>query len=327
MKRGVSLLLVFTLLMSLILVLGGNTVLADEFKVAMVTDVGGLGDQSFNDAAYRGLKWAEDELGVKINVVESNTMTDYVNNLSSLAEQGYNMVWAIGFLMTDAMDEVSQMYPDTTFGLIDSVVNSPNVVSVTFKEEEGSFLTGVVAGLMTEKNVVGFIGGMEFDLIKKFEAGFKAGLKAVNPDVKVLTGYTGAFDNPGAGKELAFTQYSQGADIIYHASGACGIGVIKAAEERGLFAIGVDSPQYHLAPYNVLTSMIKRVDVAVYNEVKALYNNNFEAGHKIYGLAEDGVGVSEHAICKVPPEYMKIVEDYKVKIINDEITVPTKPEK
>ncbi|ACL68828.1 BMP family lipoprotein [Halothermothrix orenii] len=298
----------------------------DTFKVGMVTDVGGLGDQSFNDAAYRGLKRAEEELGIEIEVVESNAMTDYVPNLSSLAEQDYDMVWAIGFLMMDALNQVAEMYPDTTFGLVDAVVDKPNVASVTFKEEEGSFLVGLIAGKMTETGKVGYVGGMEMPLIQKFQAGYEAGVKAANPDAEIMIGYTGAFDDPAAGKELALTQFGQGADIIYHASGACGIGVIEAAEEKGLYAIGVDSPQAHLAPENVLTSMVKRVDVAVYNEVKSLYEGNFEPGHKIYGLAENGVGPSEHANEMVPEDVMELVEEYKEKIINGEYTVPTKPE-
>ncbi len=299
---------------------------AEKFKVAMVTDVGGLGDQSFNDAAWRGLQKAEEEMGIKIQVVESSKMNDYVPNLKSLADQDYDMVWAIGFLMTDALKEVAGNYSDTTFGIIDAVVDKENVASVTFKEEQGSYLVGVVAGEETEVDKVGYIGGMEMPLIKKFEAGFKAGVKKVNPDAEILTGYTGAFDDPQSGKELAFTQFSQGADIIYHASGACGIGVIKAAKERDKYAIGVDSPQYHLAPEHVLTSMIKRVDVAVYNEVKALYNDKFEPGHKTYGLAQDGVGVyREQAEKMVSEDTMKKVNNYKEKIINGDIEVPTKP--
>ncbi len=324
--KKLSLLLAVVLVLTFVIGLG-SAVLADDFKVGMVTDVGGLGDQSFNDAAWRGLEQARDELGIEINVIESGNMTDYVPNLRSFADQGYDMVWAIGFLMTDAVDRVAGQYPDITFGLIDAVVDKPNVASVTFKEEEGSFLVGVVAGMMTKVDKVGYIGGMEMPLIKKFEAGFKAGVKAVNSKAQILTGYTGAFDDPQAGKELAFTQFSQGADIIYHASGACGIGVIKAAEERGKYAIGVDSPQYHLAPDNVLTSMTKRVDVAVYNEVKALYEGKFEAGHKIYGLEEDGVGVYRPQAEKMTsPEVMNKVDEYRQKIINGEITVPTTPE-
>lgn len=298
----------------------------DVLRVAMVTDVGGLGDQSFNDAAYRGLQRAEAEFNAEIAVIESSAMTDYVENLSSLAEQGYDMVWAIGFLMTDALAEVSEQYPDTTFGLIDAVVESSNVASITFKEEEGSYLVGAIAALESKNDKVGFIGGMEMPLIKKFEAGFLAGVKRIKPDAEIVVGYTGAFDDPGAGKELALTQYNQGADVIYHASGACGIGVIKAAAEKGLYAIGVDSPQAHLAPYWVLTSMVKRVDNAVFYEVEALSKGSFKAAHKVYGLAEDGVGYSDQALAKVHPDLMKQVNQLKQQIIDGDIKVPTTPE-
>jgi len=318
----------FSLLLAVVLIfLLANVAFAQDFKAAMVTDVGGLGDQSFNDAAYRGLKQAEEELGIKITVIESNTMTDYVPNLSSLAEQGYDMVWAVGFLMTDALEEVSQMYPDTKFGLIDSVVEQPNVVSVTFAEHEGSFLAGIAAAMKSETGTVGFIGGMETTLIKKFEAGFRAGVKAVEPDMKILIGYTGVFDDPGAGKELALTQFNQGADVIYHASGACGIGVIKAAEEKDLYAIGVDSPQNHLAPDNVLTSMIKRIDVAVFEEVNALYNDNFSTGVRTYNLKSDGVGLyMPQAEKMLSQETLDKVDMYKNQIINGEISVPDNPD-
>lgn len=297
---------------------------AKEFKVAMVTDVGGLGDQSFNDAAYKGLQKLEADLGAEIQVVESNDMADYVPNLRSLADQGYDIVWAIGFLMTDALAEVAPDYPDIRFGIIDSTVEAENVASVTFKEEQGSFLVGVVAGLMTKTDKVGYIGGMDMPLIRKFESGYRAGVKAVNPDAEIFIGYTGAFDDPAGGKELALTQFNQGADIIYHASGACGTGVIKAAEElgEGYFAIGVDSPQYHLAPDSVITSMIKRVDVGVYDVSKKLYNDEFEAKHYILGLEEEGVGTSEHLKEMAPQDVIDKVAEYKEKIINGEITVP-----
>ena len=325
--KKLSLLVIVALTLSLVMGFTTMGMAQDDFKVGMVTDVGGLGDESFNDAAWAGLQQAKEEYGITINVVESNTMTDYVPNLSSLAEQGYDMVWAIGFLMTDALTEVSGMYPNVKFGIIDAVVEGPNVVSATFKEHEGSFLAGVVAGMRSESDKVGFIGGMEQPLIKKFEAGFRAGVKAVSPDAEVFVAYTGAFDDPQAGKELAFTQFDQGADVIYHASGACGIGVIKAANERGLYAIGVDSPQNHLAPANVLTSMIKRVDVAVYNEVSKLYNDNFEAGNEVYGLANEGVGIYRpQAENMLSNEIMNTVDSYRQRIIDGEVEVPTHPD-
>lgn len=295
----------------------------DELKVGMVTDIGGLGDQSFNDAAWRGLKMAEEKLGAKVTVVESNKMEDYVPNLSSLPQQGYDLTWAIGFLMTNALEEVAPQFPDKKFGIIDSVVDAPNVASATFKEEEGSFLVGVVAGLKTKTNKIGFIGGMEVPLIIKFEQGFIAGVKAVNPDAEVIVSYTGAFDDPQKGKELANTQFSQGADIIYHASGACGIGVIEAAKEKGLYAIGVDSDQRHLAPDNVLCSMVKKVDVAVFDITKKVAEGTFESKHYVYGLKENGVGLAESDRENLDGETLKIVDEYREKIINGEIKVPT----
>jgi basic membrane protein A len=298
-----------------------------EIRVGMVTDVGGLGDQSFNDAAWRGLERAEKEFGIKINVIESNNMNDYVPNLSSLADQGYDMAWGIGFLMRDALETVAKKYPDTTFGFIDGTVDLDNVASVTFREEQGSYLAGIVAGLKSKTNKVGFIGGMETPLIQKFEAGYLAGVKKVKPEAEIFVGYTGAFDDPQAGKELALTQFNQGSDVIYHASGACGIGVIKAAKEKGLYAIGVDSPQNHLAPEHVLTSMVKRVDNAVYNEIKDLYNDNFTAGHRVYGLEKDGVGLYREQVEKMlSEEIIKKIDSYKKKIIDVEIEVPTNPD-
>ena len=324
MKKVLVLMLTVACLLSLSVMASAK----DEFKIGMVTDVGGLGDQSFNDAAYRGLQMIEEEYDAKITVVESAMMTDYVVNLSSLAEQDYDLVWAIGFLMQDALAEVAELYPDTKFGLIDSFVDAPNVASVQFKEEEGSFLVGALAGLKTKNNKVGFVGGMDMPLIHKFEVGFKAGVKAVNPDAEIVVGYTGVFDDPNKGKELALTQFSQGADIVYHASGACGIGVIKAAKEKGedYYAIGVDSPQAGLAPDSVLTSMLKRVDTGVYKVSKSLIKDDFESGLQVLGLAEDGVGFSDHAEKMMDQESLEIVKGYKIQIIAGEIDVPSNRE-
>lgn len=308
MKRTILFLLVCTMLFGLV----GSAVAAPKYKVAMVTDIGGLGDQSFNDAAYRGLQRAAKELGVEIKVVESKKMDDYETNLSNLADQKYDEIWAIGFLMADALKNVAKRYPNTKFGIIDSVVEGPNVMSVVFKEQEGSFLQGVLAGLMTKKNIIGFVGGMEFPLIIKFESGFIAGVKAVNPKARVLVGYTGKFDDPGKGKELAMTQFSQGADVIYHASGACGIGVIEAAKEKKFLAIGVDSDQAHLAPGAVLSSMLKRVDTGVFMGAKALVDGKWKAGTTELGLKEDGVGTG-FGIDRFPKDGVKVPADVRKK--------------
>ncbi|MDI7246848.1 MAG: BMP family ABC transporter substrate-binding protein [Bacillota bacterium] len=294
-------------------------------KAGMVTDIGGLGDQSFNDAAYRGLQKAKDELGAEINVVESKKMDDYEPNLRSLADQKYDITWAIGFLMTDALNNVAPQYPDLKFGIIDSVVEQPNVASVTFKEEEGSYLLGIIAATMTKTGTVGFVGGMDVPVIEKFEAGYVAGVRTVNPDVKVLIGYTGKFDDPAKGKEVALAQFGQGADIVFHASGACGIGVIEAAKEKGegFWAMGVDSCQHHLAPDNVLSCMMKRVDVAVYDATSKVKDGTFEATHYVYGLKEDGVGPCDETSKHVPQEVLDKVNAYKEKIVAGELVIPS----
>ena len=310
-----------------------NTTSGETLKFAMVTDVGGLGDQSFNDSAYEGLKKAEAELGAEIQVIESKAMDQYETNLRSLADQGFDMIWGVGFLMTDAVKNVAEQYPDIHFGLIDAAFTDadgnplvlPNTMNVLFKEHEGSFLVGVIAALTTKTNVVGFVGGMQFPLIEKFEAGFIAGVRAINPDIKILSAYTGKFDDPAKGKELALAQFGQNADVIFHASGACGIGVIEAAKEKGLWAIGVDSDQNHLAPENVLTSMMKRVDVGVFTGCKAIHDDAFVPGVTTLGLVEAGVGYAPTTSNNVNAEILAKVDELAAKISAGEIVVPEIP--
>lgn len=315
------------------LVLGvATTSAAPKYKFAMVTDVGGLGDQSFNDSAYAGLKLAEKNLGAEIKVLQSKKMEDYVPNLRSLADQKYDMIWAIGFLMTDAVKEVATQYSNTKFGIIDSVVTDsdnkmvPNVLNVTFKEHEGSFLVGVIAAMTTKTKVVGFVGGMKMPLIEKFEAGFIAGVRAVSPKIKILSAYTGKFDDPGKGKELAMAQFGQKADVVYHASGACGIGVIEAAKEKGLWAIGVDSDQNHLAPKNVLTSMMKRVDTGVFTGCQDVTKNAYKGGTVVeLGLAQNGVGYAPTTAKNASKAAIAKADFFAKLIKNGKIVVPDKP--
>ncbi len=264
-----------------------------SFSVGMVTDVGGLNDQSFNASAYSGLKKLETEKIAGIKVVESAKPEDYEGNLSALQDQKMNLIWSIGFMMGDATDKAAKANANQQFAIIDFVVNQPNVASVTFKEEEGSFLMGVIAGLTTKTNKVGFIGGMEGDLIGKFESGYRAGVKAVNPKAQVIVNYAGSFTDQAKGKEIALAQYGAGADVVYHAAGAVGIGVISAAKEKNKYAIGVDSDQNSLAPDNVISSMMKRVDVAVYDVSKREAKGEKLGGqHIVLGLKENGVGPS-----------------------------------
>lgn len=305
----------------------------EPLKIGMSTDVGGVNDESFNASAWRGLTWAQEQLGVKVKYLESNSEADYVTNLNTFVRGDYDLIWGIGFAMADAIKKVAEQNPDSKFGIVDFAyfdengnnVTPANVVAINFREEEGSFLVGVLAGLTTKTDKIGFIGGVEMDLIKKFEYGFKAGVKTVNPDAEILTGYANSFTDSAAGKTIANSMYDQGADVIYHAAGGVGKGLMEAAKERGkgYWAIGVDSDQHKLAPDNVLASMMKRVDNAVFDVAKKLTEGKFSGGEiVVYGLKEDGVGISESAKINTAPEVLDQAEQYKQKIVAGEIKVP-----
>lgn len=298
-----------------------------RIRAAMVTDVGGIGDESFNASAWRGLERARDQLGAEVRYLESRTAADYVRNLTALARQGFNVVFAIGFLMEDALSKVAPRFPRAYFGIVDGKApNLPNCVSLIFNEQEGSYLVGALAGAFTKTNVVGFVGGMNVPLIKKFEYGYRAGVLTTNPKAKVLVGYTGNWDDVSKGRELALTQFSQGADIIYHAAGRCGIGVIRAAQQKGkgYFAIGVDSDQDHLAPGHVLTSMMKRVDNAVFDVCKRVAEGRFKSGTIVYGVKEKGVSLSPMRFTRklVPDAIMAKVSKLEQLIIQGKVVPP-----
>ncbi len=278
----------------------------EEVNVGVVYDITGRGDRSFNDAAGAGLDKAVEELNV---VGSESTPTgdgDRAERVQGLVDEGNGLIIGVGFLFGDSITSASAANPDTSFAIIDSVVEADNVASLTFAEEQGSFLVGVAAALKTQTDKVGFIGGVENDLIKKFEAGYTAGVHAVNPDIEVLVNYISqppdfsGFNDPAKGKELAAAQYEAGADVIYSAAGGSGLGAFEAAAEAGepgdVWAIGVDSDQYNLVaeelqPY-ILTSMLKKVDVATYDTIAAFASGAFEPGIKVYDLAADGVGYS-----------------------------------
>lgn len=301
----------------------GNAV---KLKVGLVTDKGGRGDQSFNDSAIAGLDKVK-SLGIETKVLESKDEVDYESNLKNLADAGYRLIFAVGIAMKDPLEKIASKYPNVHFAIVDGKIeNVPNVRSLLFNEEQGSFLAGALAGLMTKSNKLGFIGGMQIPLIEKFQAGYEAGAKTTNPKIQVISGYTGKWDDPGKGKDLANAQLSQGADVIYHASGACGKGVIEAVKEKGegFWAIGVDSDQDGLAPGRVLTSMIKHVDSAVYNTVGDDQAGKFTPGLKIYGLKEDGVGLSEmkYTKDKISAEATKKLERLKDMVAKGQTLVP-----
>ncbi|MEM9489119.1 MAG: BMP family ABC transporter substrate-binding protein, partial [Myxococcota bacterium] len=247
----------------------------------------------------------------------------------------YDLIIGVGFLFSDDITKLAKEFPDIKFACVDYTPPEnpsdipPNLVGLKFREHEGSFLVGATAGLLSKSKTVGFIGGMKIPLIRKFEAGYEAGVKNVCPDCKILSAYVGttgeAFNNPVKGQELAIAQYDGNADIIYHASDKSGDGVFNAAEQKKKWAIGVDSDQFHVAPCCVVTSMLKRVDVAVYNAVKSVGEKTFKGGLQEFGLAEDGVGYVQDDNNKqwVTPEIATQIDDLKKKIIAGEIVVPT----
>jgi basic membrane protein A len=316
---------------------------ATEVRPALVLDVGGLGDQSFNDSAYAGLQRAKKEFNVETEHLESSSPTDYVDNLTQLADSGYNPVFAVGFLMTDAVNEIAPQYPETNFAIVDSVVKPENAASLVFREQEGSYLAGVVAGLMTQEKteytssdekVVGFLGGQESELIGRFQAGYEAGVQSVCPDCEVLVQYAGstpeAFNDPARGKEISLQQINQGADIIYHASGATGAGLFEAATEQNIFAIGVDADQAKLFPEApILTSVVKRVDNAVFQTIQEARDGSFPGGEVVeFGLDDKGISLAPFGKFDdmVPQKVKNEVDKARQGIIDGKIKVPDKVE-
>jgi len=271
-----------------------------EFKVGLVTDVGGLNDKSFNFLANKGLEKAVKDLGVTKGVVESKQMTDYETNLSRFAQEKYNLVIAVGFLMYDAVEKVSKDYPDVKFMIIDSsITDRPNVASAMFKTEQCGYLVGVLSGLMEKtpgipnalgKNTVGLVGGMAIPPVNDYIAGFIQGAKSVNSDIKIDLKYTGKFDDPALGKQTALAQIAGGADIVFHIAGGTGTGVIDAAKEKKVYAIGVDADQNYMAPDNVITSALKGMDVATFDIIKSTIDDKFKSGDVLFELSNDGVG-------------------------------------
>ncbi|PTN31827.1 BMP family protein [Desulfonatronum sp. SC1] len=299
-----------------------------EQRVGIVFSTGGLGDLSFNDAALHGLRKAKEDMGISFQFIDPRGDEHLHEHLKSFALEDYDLVIANGFQLAPALEQVARDFPHIRFAIIDSVVPAPNVTSLLFMEHDGSFLVGVLAGMMTQSNIVGFVGGLEVPIIRKFQGGFEQGVAFVNADAQVLVDYAGSFSAPALGNQLATSQHERGADIVYHASGGTGLGVIFAAQENGFYAIGVDSAQDHLAPGTVLTSMVKRVDVAVYETIRSLVEGNLQPGERHFGVAEGGVGTSDFQYTRdiIPQAVLDAVASAKAKIISGEIVVldPTK---
>lgn len=341
-------LLIVALVIILSLSLSSTVFAAEPLLVGLVFDIGGKGDKSFNDSASRGLAWGAADFDIKRIELEPGVDADREVNLRNLAMIGYDLIIGVGFLFTDAISTVSDEFPDTKFAIVDGFIpDKPNVVSLLFPEPHGSFLVGMIAGMKAKedgKDTVGFVGGMSIALIKGFEAGYIAGVHYVYPEAKVLSAYAGdtpiAFADPVKGKELALSQYDNGAWVIYHASGLTGAGVFEAAKERKRYVIGVDSNQNYMGYIEEtgesfgLTSMLKQVDVSVYLAIKAAVEGTFKGGIEVFGLdrtvtigdvtyAGVGYAIDKYNKDLVSAEMIAKVEEAKAKIISGEIVVPT----
>jgi len=302
-------------------------------RVGLVFDVGGRGDKSFNDAAYEGLKRAEKELDVETRFLEPSGAEDREAALRLFAAEGMDLVIGVGFIFSSDVDAVALAHDRIHFACVDYApgkdATPPNVLGLDFREEEGSFLVGAVAGALSVTKQVGFVGGMTIPLIRKFEAGYGAGVHATCPECTVHAGYAvstpDAFKDPAKGKLLAMGQIAAGADVLFHASGSTGHGVFEAARERDRLAIGVDSDQYDEMPGVIATSMVKRVDVAVFEAIRSVLEGTFHGGIRRLGLAEgavDYVHEGAHA-AKLPPAVILRVEALRADVIAGRIQVPS----
>jgi basic membrane protein A and related proteins len=305
-----------------------------KIHVGIVFDIGGKDDRSFNAAAWEGVKRAAKDLPIVLRDIEPGSPNSIEPAMRAFAERGYDLIIGVGFAQAPIMEQVAKDYPNINFAIIDGVSNLPNVASLVFKEHEGSYLVGILAAKTTKKGTIGFLGGMDIPLIHRFELGYEEGARAVNPHIRVIQNYVGvtdgAWNNPGKGKELALAQIGKGADVIFTAAGNSGLGAFDAVEQQGKkdgrathFVIGVDSNQNMVKPGFVLTSMVKRVDNAVYQIVEDTMNHRFQPGLHILGLDQDGVGyaMDEYNKNLIPPEAIQEAEEAKQKIIKGEIKV------
>lgn len=323
---------------------GGNEIVRDDcnVRVGIVFDIGGKNDRSFNAAAWEGVQRAERDLGICLYDIEPGNPTSIEPAMRAFAERNFDLVIGVGFAQGPIMQKVAMDYPDIKFAIIDGVIfeadgKTPrsNVASLVFREHEGSYLVGMIAASKSRTGVLGFLGGMDIPLIHRFKEGYEEGARAVNPNIRVVTNFVGvtdhAWNNPGKGKELALSQIEKGADVIFTAAGNSGLGAFDAAEQFGKnaqgeanrFVIGVDSNQNGVKPGYVLTSMVKRVDNAVYDVILEVLENRFSGGFHVFGLDKDGVAyaMDEFNEALVPKEVIEKAEAAKAKIIAGEIKV------
>jgi basic membrane protein A len=316
-----------TLLGAAAAVLFAGTASAADVKPAVVFDMGGKFDKSFNQGVYDGVEKFKSETGIEYREFEVTNEAQREQALRRMAQRGADPVLGIGFAQAPALEKVAKEFPDTRFAIIDMVVDLPNVRSIVFKEHEGSFLVGALAAMASESGKVGFVGGMDIPLIRRFACGYEQGAKYVNADAEVVQNMTGttpaAWNDPGRGGELTKSQFERGVDVVYAAAGGTGVGVYQAAKDAGKLAIGVDSNQNYLHPGTMLTSMLKRVDVAAYNVFMDSKNDAFTPGIQVLGLAEEGVGwaLDEHNESLITGEMKAKVDEVSAQIKSGDIKV------
>jgi basic membrane protein A len=328
-------------LLALLLVLGMvsiNAMAADPVKVALVLS-GFLGDQSFNDSAYQGIMRAKDEFGIEVKVMESKVPADWEQNLIAMAAADYDLVLAVSTQFQEILKRNAPLFPNTKFGIIDGIVEADNVVSAVFAQNEGSFLAGAAAAMWTkhdeiegvnDKNIIGWVGGMDIPVLHDFLVGYEQGAKYIDPDVKILVSFAGTFNDPVKGKELTLSQYEQGADIVMNVASGTGNGILEAAKDTGHYAIGVDLNQDGIYPGSILTSMLKRVDVAAYLMVKSVVEDTFQAGEVIsMDLSNGGVSLTDMSVMKealgdqFPDEILTKIQELTRMVKDGEIKVDT----
>ena len=294
----------------------------EGYKIGLVTDVGGVNDGSFNQSAWEGLQRAADELGIEANYLESSTDEDYAPNLEAFIDEEYDLIISVGYMLADATKAAAEANPDCRFAIIDdATIELDNVTCLMFDQEQASYLVGYVAGLMTESNNIGFVIGMANENMNLFGYGYCAGALDANPDVTIQQFNANSFADSATGKSMANTAITNGADIVFHAAGATGLGVIEACQEAGVYAIGVDSDQSSIAPETIITSAMKRVDNAVYDSVASLIGGTLEGGVVTYDLTVGGVDIAPTQDL-LPEDVIAAVEEVKQQIIDGEVVVP-----
>ncbi len=294
-----------------------------DFKIGLVTDTGGVNDQSFNQSAWEGLQKVEEEYGVTVNYLESSGDADYIPNITSFIDEDYDLIISVGYMLADATREAAEANPDQKFAIIDdsSCSDLDNVTCLMFKQEQASYLVGYVSGLMTETNNVGFVLGNASETMHLFGYGYLAGVLDANPDAKIQQYNAASFADAAGGKSAATTMVTNGADVIFHAAGGTGVGVIEGCKEAGIYAVGVDSDQSYLAPDTIITSAMKRVDIAVQTVSEEAINGTISGGIETYELSNGGVDIAPTTTL-LTDDVVSAVEEIKQKIISGEVKVP-----